>query len=151
MKSKLIAAKTALNLSTRVFIGHETGSEKLLRILSGVGDGTYISREKATSFPIKKQWIAMHSHVSGQLYIDEGAEEAIVLNGKSLLYNGINRVVGSFGVGDVVEVHGKNGKLGKGQVRYSSALLEKILHFHKDEWNEDTDIPNVAVIHRDQW
>lgn len=151
MKSKLIAAKTALSLSVRVFIGHETGSEKLLRILSGVGDGTYINREKATSFPIKKQWIAMHSHVSGQLYIDEGAEQAIISNGKSLLYGGIKQVVGSFGVGDVVEVHGKNGKLGKGQVRYSSTFLEKILHFHKEEWNEETEIPNVAVIHRDQW
>ncbi|WLR61171.1 glutamate 5-kinase [Guptibacillus hwajinpoensis] len=145
MKSKLIAAKTALNLSVRVFIGHETGSEKLLRILSGVGDGTYISREKATSFPIKKQWIAMHSHVSGQLYIDEGAEEAIILKGKSLLYGGIKQVVGDFSVGDVVEVHGKNGKLGKGQVRYSSSFLENVIRDHE---NEST---TVEVIHRDQW
>ncbi|MDO6657992.1 glutamate 5-kinase [Anaerobacillus sp. 1_MG-2023] len=145
MKSKLIAAKTALNLSVRVFIGHETGSEKLLRILSGVGDGTYISREKAISFPIKKQWIAMHSHVSGQLYIDEGAEKAIVLNGKSLLYGGIKQVVGSFEVGDVVEVLGKNGKLGKGQVRYSSAFLENVIQDHENE------NATVEVIHRDQW
>ncbi|MBF0705783.1 glutamate 5-kinase [Alkalihalobacillus hwajinpoensis] len=145
MKSKLIAAKTAVNLSVRVFIGHETGSEKLLRILSGVGDGTYISREKATSFPIKKQWIAMHSHVSGQLYIDEGAEKAIVLNGKSLLYGGIKQVVGSFEVGDVVEVLGKNGKLGKGQVRYSSAFLENVIQDHENESS------TVEVIHRDQW
>ena len=145
MKSKLIAAKTALNIGVRVFIGHETGREKLLRILSGVGDGTYISREKATSFPIKKQWIAMHSHVAGQLYIDEGAEKAIVLNGRSLLYNGIHHVVGSFDVGDVVEVFGVNGKLGKGQVRYSSTFLENVIK------NQESKSPTGEVIHRDQW
>ena len=145
MKSKLIAAKTALNLGVRIFIGHETGSHKLLRILSGVGDGTYISKEKQTSFPIKKQWISMHSHVSGQLYIDEGAEDAILLNGRSLLYGGIRQVVGPFREGDVVEVHGKNGKLGKGQVRYSSSFLEKVIQDHEKENSM------VEVIHRDYW
>ncbi|MBN8209982.1 glutamate 5-kinase [Bacillus sp. NTK071] len=145
MKSKLIAAKTALNLGVRIFIGHETGSHKLLRILSGVGDGTYINREKQTSFPIKKQWIAMHSHVSGQLYIDEGAEDAILWNGRSLLYSGIHHVVGPFSEGDVVEVHGKNGKLGKGQVQYSSTFLEKVIQDHEKE------SPMVEVIHRDHW
>ena len=150
MKSKLIAAQTALNLGVRIFIGHETGNEKLLRILSGRGDGTYLYREKPSSFSIKKQWIAMHSDISGQLFIDEGAEEAIVRKGKSLLYSGINLVVGTFGVGDVVEVLGKNGKLGKGQVRYSSAFLENVIKDDQEGCNPDCE-PIVEVIHRDQW
>lgn len=87
----------------------------------------------------------MHSHVSGQLYIDEGAEDAILWNGRSLLYSGIHHVVGPFSEGDVVEVHGKNGKLGKGQVQYSSTFLEKVIQDHEKE------SPMVEVIHRDHW
>ncbi|MFK3960426.1 glutamate 5-kinase [Pseudalkalibacillus hwajinpoensis] len=145
MKSKLIAARTALNLGVHVFIGREAGSDKLQRIIRGDGDGTYLKQEKATFFNIKKQWIAMHSLVSGQLHIDEGAEEAIVSNGRSLLYGGISHVVGSFGEGDVVEVHGKNGKLGKGQVKYSSVFLEKVIQ------EQGRESKMVEVIHRDQW
>ena len=45
MKSKLIAAKTALSLGVQVFIGQGKGRDKLLRILEGQGDGTYIGKE----------------------------------------------------------------------------------------------------------
>ncbi|MGH2316194.1 glutamate 5-kinase [Planococcus sp. SE5232] len=42
MKSKLEAARTALALGVQVFIGSGTGSEKLVDIFRGKGDGTYI-------------------------------------------------------------------------------------------------------------
>ena len=42
MKSKVEAARTALALGVQVFIGSGTGSEKLVDILHGKGDGTYI-------------------------------------------------------------------------------------------------------------
>lgn len=43
MKSKLYAASTAMSLGVPVFIGVGSGEEKLLDILDGVGNGTYIS------------------------------------------------------------------------------------------------------------
>lgn len=42
MKSKLEAARTALALGVQVFIGSGTGSEKLVDIFRGKGDGTYV-------------------------------------------------------------------------------------------------------------
>lgn len=45
MKSKLHASKTANSLGVPVFIGQGTGKEKLLEILKGAGDGTYISNQ----------------------------------------------------------------------------------------------------------
>ena len=58
---------------------------------------------------MKKQWIAFHSHVSGMIEIDEGAEKAIVQNGKSLLPVGVTKVVGDFNAMDVVVVRNPKG------------------------------------------
>lgn len=43
MKSKLQAAKTATSLGVPIFIGIGSGKGKLVKILQGEGDGTYIS------------------------------------------------------------------------------------------------------------
>ena len=48
MKSKLQAAKTALSLGVKVFIGIGKGKDKLIHILEGNGDGTYIGDDTLT-------------------------------------------------------------------------------------------------------
>src|SRR5690606_16748251 len=116
MKSKLLAAKTAQSLGVSVFIGLGSGSQKLAEILQGNGDGTYITNKDLGIINTRRQWIALHSEVMGKIYIDQGAEDAILYNGKSLLPPGILQVEGSFHKGDVVEVFGPAGLLGKGEV-----------------------------------
>lgn len=139
MKSKLLAAKTSLSLGVPVFIGNGVGSEKLLNILHGSGDGTYISNDSLDSINTNRQWIAYHSESAGKIYVDQGAEEAILYNGRSLLPAGVFKVSGTFKKGDVVEVYGLNGLLGKGEVSCSSDHLKKrwksvgrnIHHYHR--------------------
>ena len=97
MKSKLLASKTALSLGVKVFIGKGTGKDKLIQILEGKGDGTYIGDDTLTTVNNPKQWIALHSEVSGKIYIDEGAELPLLLKGRSLLPAGIYEIEGSFG------------------------------------------------------
>ena len=127
MKSKLIAAQTALSLGVKVFIGSGEGREKLLTILEGNGDGTYIGNEVLTNVTKNKQWISLHSKVSGAIYIDEGAEKALVSKGCSLLPAGIYEIKGNFTKGDVVEVFGASGVLGRGEVLYSSSELKQAM------------------------
>jgi glutamate 5-kinase len=150
MLSKLIAAKTALSLGVRVFIGYGKGKEKLLEILKGNGDGTYIGSEVLTSITNNKQWISIHSEVSGKLFIDKGAEEALLLHGKSLLPAGVYAVSGSFEKGDVVEVFGEAGLVGKGEVLYSSEEMHKVMGKRTEELKH-TSIYSIEVIHRDKW
>jgi glutamate 5-kinase len=91
----------------KVFIGSGLGSDKLLTILEGNGDGTYIGNEDMAMVTKNKQWISLHSKVSGKIFVDEGAERALVSNGSSLLPAGIYEIR-VFNKGDVVKVFGTN-------------------------------------------
>jgi glutamate 5-kinase len=151
MKSKLQAAKTALSLGVKVFIGIGKGKEKLLNILEGKGDGTYIGDDTLTLINNPKQWIALHSEVSGKIYIDEGAELALTSEGRSLLPAGIYNIVGVFEKGDVVEVYGKNGLIGRGEIYYSSVVLRKVMGKRSEEIKREIVVAAIEVIHRDNW
>jgi glutamate 5-kinase len=147
MKSKLIAAKLALSLGVKVFIGHGIGTDKLIKIITGIGDGTYIGTDMLDSINTRRQWIAFHSEVAGKIFVDKGAESALVSNGKSLLPAGISYIEGAFKAGEVVEVYGANDLLGKGEVNYSAGQLVEVL----DRKNEDCSGKSIEVIHRNNW
>lgn len=147
MRSKLLAAKTALDLGVQVFIGKGEGTKKLLDILSGAGDGTYVGNDALTSVNNKRQWIWVHSDVAGKLYVDQGAERALLETGSSLLPAGIYEIQGDFKKGDTVEVHGENGLIGRGAVHYSLEDLREAMGKHSSEVLTGP----IEVIHRDNW
>lgn len=147
MQSKLLAAQTALSLGVKVFIGKGEGSQKLLNIVAGKGDGTYIGTDVLTTINNNKQWIFLHSEVSGEIFVDEGAERALLSQGSSLLPAGIYKIKGDFEKGDVVEVFGSSGLLGRGEVLYSVDELKKIMGKRTDEFSFTVN----EVIHRDKW
>lgn len=148
MKSKLEAAKTALSLGVSVFIGTGEGKDKLLHILEGTGDGTYITNKAMEPINTSRQWIALHSETVGKVYVDKGAEEAILHQGRSLLPAGIVKVKGAFEKGDVIEVYGANGLLGRGEANYSSLEVKK--EMEKRLENKPSK-PSIEVIHRNRW
>jgi len=151
MKSKLLAAKTALSIGVPIFIGSGTGVDKLLEIIKGNGDGTYISAKNKNPINISQQWIAIHSEAVGKLYVDKGAEEAILFKSRNLLPAGIFKVTGNFNKGDIVEVVGMNGIIGKGEVTYSSVDLQKVMGKSSEERKKRASTSPVEVIHRDKW
>ena len=97
-----------------------------------------------------KNWLAGSINISGALEIDNGAIDALK-KGASLLPSGIQRVLGKFSKGDIIEIKDYNGKkLGKGISYYDanevemikgkkSALIKKTLGYEGRE----------EVIHRD--
>lgn len=152
MRSKLEAAKTALSVGVKVFIGKGEGAGKLIDIVTGKGDGTYIGYNLGTSLKSKKQWIGIHSQIAGRIDIDSGAEHAVIHLGKSLLPAGVTKVDGSFKRGDVVEVWNEKGELvGKGQINYTVEELSKIKGLSSKEANIVNMHNRIEVIHRDNW
>lgn len=150
MKSKILAAQTALSLGVNVFVGVGSGHNKLLEIVAGNGDGTYIGDNKAYSLRKQKQWIAFHSAVSGKLYIDDGAKLAILNEGKSLLPAGITSIEGNFNADDVVEILNNNQIVAKGQVNYSSEELLMTKGMVSREAMSRTKHTKAEAIHRDR-
>ncbi|WP_018665252.1 glutamate 5-kinase [Heyndrickxia acidiproducens] len=148
MNSKLKAAHTALSLGVRVFIGSGAGKDKFIKVLEGSGDGTYIGGA-GPAVTSRKQWIALYSEITGKIYIDRGAAFALLKKGSSLLPAGVKKISGHFKKGDVVEVYGSQGLLGKGEVHYSAEEIETLLENREGKLpaHSSTDV----VIHRDKW
>ncbi|PYZ95157.1 glutamate 5-kinase [Salipaludibacillus keqinensis] len=147
MASKLRAAKTALSLGVHVFIGTGNDDRLLINILEGQGNGTYLSPTSLKVMRNKKQWIAYHSKSNGRIYIDDGAETAMLKRGKSLLPIGITSVEGDFQQEDVIEVFNQKGlMIGKGKINYHAKHLQKII-----SESENKKTKRIEAIHRDQW
>lgn len=126
MYSKVLAAKKANAYGIRVDIISGKKSGLLRALLSGSRVGTsFLPTDK--TMPSRKGWIAFATRPKGVLTIDDGAVNALVKSGKSLLPSGIKQVEGAFEPGDVVRcVDSNQRKIAKGIVNYSSKDLERI-------------------------
>jgi glutamate 5-kinase len=126
MRSKVIAARkvTACGIPYVIAKGKTKGI--LTDLFAGKEKGTLFlpSAEPMTS---REYWIAFTLRSRGKLFLDDGAKNAIVNQGKSLLPSGITKVEGDFEVGDPVICIGTDGKaFAKGLVNYGSKDLVKI-------------------------
>ena len=150
MASKIQAARKTTLRGVPAIIANGRKRGILKDIYHGHERGTFFSPQKDT-LRSRKHWIAFTKSPKGEVIIDDGAKEAIIKKGKSLLPTGIKEVKGRFGLGDSVVLLDKNNQeLAVGMVNYTSNDIEKIKgvkskdiesqlgHKHDDE-----------VIHRD--
>jgi len=126
MKSKVIAAKKVTAFGIPYIIAYGKSKNILHDILSGKERGT-LFLPMLKHLKSKKHWIAYTLRSRGKLYIDDGAKDAIMFQGKSLLPSGILKVEGDFCVGDPVTCIDLNGAIiAKGLANYTSEDIEKI-------------------------
>ncbi|MCK9918191.1 glutamate 5-kinase, partial [Microbacteriaceae bacterium K1510] len=95
--------------------------------------------------PAKKQWIAVHSPVRGQIRVDEGAANAILTKRRSLLLAGVKEIAGDFQAGEVVEVCRGDQVIGRGISRFDALELRVALSSVNGIRLEG------EVVHRDHW
>ncbi|GAA4069574.1 glutamate 5-kinase [Amphibacillus indicireducens] len=150
MKSKLMAAQMATTLGVKCFIGKDDGVDKLVRILNGTGDGTYVGDQHLPHVRKHKQWLAFHSRPKGKIYIDQGAKKALLSRGKSLLAAGIVAVENQFIQDDVVEICSDEQVIAKGQVNYSAEQIERVRGLSSEEAMEITGCKKPEIIHRNK-
>ena len=126
MLTKLRAAKLAARsgAATVIAFGHEP--DVLKSVLTGETVGTLLSAEQA-SLVARKQWLAGHLQLCGQLVLDDGAVRVLKDSGRSLLPVGVTAVGGEFARGDVVACVDQGGnEIARGLVNYSAAEARKI-------------------------
>ncbi len=152
MLSKVNAARKCLALGIPMIIAPGKQRDVLLRLFDGQEVGTmFVPKERSWSG--KKVWLANLPKPAGEITLDEGAVEALVGKGRSLLPIGIREVRGVFGIGAPVRCIDRSGNLiGIGLTNYKSTEIENIKGRHSDE------IENLIgykhsdeVIHRDNF
>jgi glutamate 5-kinase len=126
MLTKITAARKVTAAGIPMIITNGARENVLLDLFAGEELGTFFApgKEKMNS---RKCWIAFNLKPKGQLMIDEGAANALSMQGKSLLPIGVKQVTGRFNVGDPVEFFSLSGaRLGVGLVNYNSADIDRI-------------------------
>lgn len=126
MATKLRAAKKVgrYGISTLILSGERTGL-LTAALTGGSGGSLFLAKERRLNS--RKHWIAFTLRARGQLHLDQGAVDALLNRGKSLLASGIVKVIGPFEAGDPVSCFDADGKeFAKGLVNFSSDLLNRM-------------------------
>lgn len=152
MASKLSAAQLALDGGGVAAIADGRMPKVIRRLVAGEDLGTFFggtaNQHKSRR---RKLWIAYFNRARGSVVVDDGAREAVLKRGKSLLPAGVREVEGRFGKGAVLNIRGLDGSLiGRGLSEYSSEEIRSI------QGRKSADILKVLgekgadeVIHRD--
>ncbi|MBZ8178329.1 glutamate 5-kinase [Corynebacterium poyangense] len=94
-----------------------------------------------------KFWALHAADSTGVLRVDQGAMEAVISGGHSLLAVGITGVEGEFRVGDIVDITGPEGQLlGRGEVRFDAVELRSLIGKRSEELPEGK---RRSVVHAD--
>ncbi len=126
MKTKLQAAKTVTTSGIPMIIANGRKRDVLLKIFNGDKVGTVFLPVK-NKMVARKRWIAYSAISRGEIKVDNGAREALVQRGKSLLASGIVDTKGNFKTGDIVRILNEQGQeFARGVVNYSREELSRI-------------------------
>ena len=126
MITKLQAARLAARSGCNTVIVGGRNSGILTAVTQGVEVGTLLT---ASQQPLaaRKQWLAGHLQVKGQLVLDAGAVKVLQQQGRSLLAVGVTQVKGQFTRGDLVSCVDADGReIARGLVNYNSAEAARI-------------------------
>jgi glutamate 5-kinase len=123
MLSKLTFTRLATSLGIRVVITGLTGKTPFLEALAG-NKGTNF-KPQPSNLKARQKWLASGSITLGGLFVDKGAEKAL-LNRKSLLTVGIKKVQGNFSAGEVVQlINEEEAIIGVGKVKLKAAEIKE--------------------------
>lgn len=151
MRSKIDAAHIAMQGGVPLFVGRVSEAGDLQAAVTGKGKGTYFS-SSIHSLSAKKHWIGFLSEPQGRIVVDQGAEEALLHKGRSLLPAGIVASEGEFHPGEVVEVVNTQGRiLGRGITHYAAWQITAVSGLSSEEVQRRVEVTRVEVIHRDEW
>lgn len=132
MITKIEAARITTSSGIPCIIANGKREKVISKIIKGEDVGTLFlshtcARKGSNRLVAKKCWLAFTSQSRGKIVVDQGARDALVEKGKSLLPSGVIGLEGRFKTGDVVSVISQKGEeFARGMSNYSILELEKI-------------------------
>jgi len=121
-----------------------------LGIYQGEQIGTLLMANHAPLLA-RKQWLAGHLQMKGELLLDEGAARVLKSKGSSLLAVGVKEVIGQFSRGDMVVCVDENRQeIARGLINYNSDEANKIKGYATSKIADILGyIDEPELIHRD--
>jgi len=120
MYTKVLAAKLASRSGAATYLVSGLEPKVLERLFNGEQIGTLFKPRQAP-ISARKRWLAGQMKPCGQVFVDRGAVDKLIREGKSLLAVGVYKVTGQFKRGDLVECYSRlNKKIAVGLINYSS-------------------------------
>ncbi|MGH8517245.1 MAG: glutamate 5-kinase, partial [Panacagrimonas sp.] len=150
MLTKVLAARRAARSGAHTVIASGAEPDVLVRLSRGERIGTLLTAQ-TVPLAARKQWLADHLTVSGQVQLDAGAVKALVRGGKSLLPIGVTAVTGDFQRGEVVACLDPAGReIARGLANYSSEEARRIVRRPSGEIESILGyVDEPELIHRD--
>ena len=151
MASKLLAAKLAAEAGVPTTICKARTPEVITRIiLKGETLGTRVAADLNAIPSSRHRWLALARSISGTITVDQGAAQALIENGTSLLPVGIVKVCGDFTRGDTVSICLGDKEIARGLASLSSQEMHKLQGIRLEDAHHHLNyaIPKSAV-HRD--
>jgi glutamate 5-kinase len=150
MLTKVLAAKRAARSGAQTVIASGREPDVLVRLARGESVGTLLTVQ-TVPLAARKQWLADHLTVNGQVRLDAGAVKALARDGKSLLPVGVVEVTGDFERGAVVGVLDAAGReVARGLINYSSEETRRIMRRASSEIEAVLGyVDEPELIHRD--
>lgn len=147
MVTKVEAARIATGAGIPVVL---TAASQAADALAGRPTGTLFLRTGSRTSD-RMLWLAHASSPRGSLHLDEGAVQAVVSGGASLLPAGVTRVDGDFAAGDPVDLLAENGHIvARGLVNFDARELPRLLgRSTRDLAQEFGAAYEREVVHRD--
>ena len=154
MKSKLEAAVNMIHVGGIAVIAPGKTKNVLYDLFEGADIGTVvgdINPLTAQKMPGRKRWIAFYNRPQGSVTVDEGAKDALIKNGRSLLPVGITHITGRFSRGAVVEIlDSKSHCFAKGIAQLDSCEIANVMDQCKKKGHKDSPAcQTTEVVHRD--
>lgn len=149
MVTKLRAADIVTGSGEMMVLAHGREPLVVTRLLNGELLGTLFLPQSRISG--RKRWIAYSRPPKGRLIVDDGARNALVGGGKSLLPAGIRRVEGNFDYSDTVSCRTENGvEFARGLVNYNAVETTKLMGKHTKDIEKILGYRDYdEIIHRD--
>jgi glutamate 5-kinase len=148
ISTKLDAAKICMNSGSHMFIANGKKGNPISNMLNQKKFTHFLP--KISSLDAKKKWIIGSLNSNGTIKIDDGAAKAL-LNGKSLLAAGVNKINGSFEKGEnVLILDQNNNQLARGLSSFSSEEIDKIKGKQSKEIEKILGyLSKTEIIHKD--
>jgi glutamate 5-kinase len=152
MQSKIEAARRGMLAGASVVVADAREPDVISAILAGADVGT-LFLPHPQRIHARKHWIAFTLRPRGAILLDQGAVEAVLERGRSVLPVGVLGVRGQFGPGDAVTLVAPDGReIGRGLARLAASEAAAVAGKKGEElaaWRGGADDGDVVVVHRD--